>query len=382
VSALIALGFALGAALSAARPTPVDVPPDLPDLRDDSEEIRILLGTDSGALRLSGAGLRVRTADSSAAQVTADRLALRCSRGRLAVSSLPSASPVAAEATVEASGPLRALGRALRGRVEVQCDGDRWLAINVLPIETYLGAVLGAEMPPGFPSEALKAQAVAARSYAMVRKIEARDAGRSYHLGATVLSQVYLGLDHEDPRTAAAVAATRGEVLALGVTPVEAYFHASCGGRTETGAAALDRSLSYLKSVSCPCENHSPFAHWRVEITGAALGKAVGLSAATDCEILSRTSSGRASRVQIRSSRSGERTMLGTELRTLLGYQKLPSTAFDVHRDGQRFVFEGRGSGHGAGMCQWGARIFAEQGKTYREILEHYYPGTSIERIY
>ena len=347
---------------------------------DDSEEIRILLGADRGSLRLSGSELTLspRPSETQALQVPGDRASLRCDHGLILAGGTALSPPVA----VEAAGPLRALGRSLRGRVEVQCDGDRWQAINVLPIESYLAAVLGGEMPPAFPLEALRAQAVAARSYAMMRKIEAREAGRPYHLGATVLSQVYLGLDHEDPRTAAAVAATHGEVLAVGVTPVEAYFHASCGGRTESGAAALDRPFAYLKSVSCPCENHSPYAHWRVELGAAELGKAVGLAAPVDCDIVSRTSSGRALRVQLRNANGGERTILATALRTAVGYQKLPSTWFEVHREGKSFVFEGRGSGHGAGLCQWGAKIFAEQGKTYREILEHYYPGTTVEKIY
>ena len=197
-----------------------------------------------------------------------------------------------------------------------------------------------------------------------------------------MLSQVYLGLDHEDPRTAAAVLATQGEVLALGVTPVEAYFHASCGGRTESGAAALDRPLDYLKSVSCPCENHSPYAHWHAELSGAELGKAVGLAPVVECEVVSRTGSGRAARVQVRSEKGGVRTILANQLRTANGYQRLPRTWFDVHREGDHFVFTGRGTGHGAGLCPWGARIFAEQGKDYRAILDHYYPGTTVERIY
>lgn len=355
------------------------LPSDLPGSQDDSEEIRILLGTDRGSLRVSGSQLELSGGGQPSSPLHSVKgVALRCTRGIISAGAERLTPPVA----VEAAGPLRVLGRALRGQVEVHCDGDRWLAINVLPIESYLAAVLAGEMPASFPIEALKAQAVAARSYALMRKIEAREAGRPYHLGATVLSQVYLGLDHEDPRTLAAVTATHGEVLAVGVTPVEAYFHASCGGRTESGAAALDRPLDYLRSASCPCENRSPYAHWRAELSATDLGKAVGLASPVACEVISRTGSGRAARVQFRSAQGGVRTILATQLRTAVGYQKIPSTWFEVHREGNRFVFEGRGSGHGAGLCQWGARIFAEQGKSYRDILEHYYPGTTVERIY
>ena len=370
MSALFLFGLALQAALGAG-----------PGPQDDSEEIRILLGTDRGALRVSGSSLALSgggEALSHSRRSPAGTASFRCRGGALNLDAELVSAPVA----VVAAGPLRALGRSLRGRIEVECDGDRWLAINVLPMESYLAAVLGGEMPATFPLEALKAQAVAARSYALMRKIEARESGRPYHLGATVLSQVYLGLGHEDPRTSAAVAATQGEVLAVGVTPVEAYFHASCGGRTESGAAALDRPLDYLQSVPCPCENHSPYAHWRVELSAAELGKAVGLASPTECEVISRTGSGRAARLQVRNAGGGTRTILATDFRTAIGYQRLPSTWFDVRRDGNRFEFDGRGSGHGVGLCQWGARIYAERGEGYRAILAHYYPGTTVEKIY
>jgi len=349
-------------------------PTDAPPRPDESEEIRILLGNDRGSVRIRGTSLNL----SGRPSLPRDEVSVRCRNGEVQVQGASFPAPL----VVQSPGPLRAFGRALRGRVEVFCDGDRWLAINVLPMESYLGAVLGGEMPVTFPLEALKAQAVAARSYALMRKIEARTEGRPFHLGATVLSQVYLGLAHEDPRTAAAVKATEGEVLALGVTPVEAYFHASCGGRTESGAAALGRPLEYLKSVSCPCENHSPYAHWHAELSAAELGKVVGLSDLISVEIISRTESGRASRIQFKSSKGGERTLSATQLRTALGYLKLASTWFDVRRDGNRFVFDGRGSGHGAGLCQWGARILAERGESYRTILARYYPGTTVEKIY
>lgn len=357
---------------------------------DESEEIRILLEAGGGGLSVTGEGLTLtprgpapatlESADREGArpQPAGDRIELRCLEGQVSVGP----RRIEGTAVVQADGPLRVLGRGLRGRLEISCAGERWTALNVLPLESYLSAVLGGEMPPSFPLEALKAQAVAARSYALMRKIDARDQGRPYHLNSTVLSQVYAGLAREDPRTAAAVKATQGEVLALGMTPVEAYFHASCGGLTESGAAALGRPLPYLKSVACPCAGHSPYAHWRIEVSAAALARAVGLARAEEAEVVSRTSTGRAARVRVRGPKGTERTLAAVALRAALGYQLLPSTWFTLAREGQSFVFEGRGAGHGAGLCQWGARILAEQGRTYREILAHYYPGTSVEKIY
>ena len=99
-----------------------------------------------------------------------------------------------------------------------------------------MAAVLGGEMPVAFPMEALKAQAVAARTYALQRKIEAL--GQPVHLGSSVLAQVYGGVNRENPRTRAATAATAGQILTFQLAPIEAYFHASCEGNTETGLDA------------------------------------------------------------------------------------------------------------------------------------------------
>jgi stage II sporulation protein D len=345
---------------------------------DESEEIRILLQVGRGPLRIGAERLTLVPNEGETTSLEGAQASLACVQGQVVAAGKKYVGPVA----IAAEGPLEVLGRRLRGQIEVSCAGQLWTAINVLPMETYLTAVLGGEMPPGFPPEALKAQAVAARSYALMRKIDARDQGKPYHLSATVLSQVYAGLSREDPRTATAVEATRGEVLAQGVTPVEAYFHASCGGKTETGSAALGRPLDYLKSVSCPCQARSPYAHWRVEVAAEELAKAVGLTSVADAEVASRTSGGRASKLRVKSEHGEERTPSAIQVRASLGYQRLPSTWFDLHKEGGRFVFEGRGSGHGAGLCQWGARLLAEEGQGYREILAHYYPGTEVEKIY
>ncbi len=348
---------------------------------DESEDIRILVAEGVGGLSIRGAGLRVSDSGESF-EVRGRSLRVDCRDGAAVVPGLaPGEGPVA----VEAVGSLFAAGRELRGSIEVRCTGDRWMAINVLPLEAYLDAVLGAEMPPSFPPEALKAQAVAARSYALHRKIDAWAKGLPYHLGATVLSQVYGGVAAEDPRAKRAVDATRGEVLAYGMLPVEAYFHSACGGRTETGAAALGRDLPYLASVPCPCAAHAPHARWSVRVTEGELlrlaGALWGRSRVRDLAVSARTSTGRARTLRV-TTRAGVRTVPAAELRSALGWLRLPSLWFDVRRRGDTFVFAGRGSGHGAGLCQWGARVLAEQGRGYREILAHYYPGTEVRRAY
>jgi stage II sporulation protein D len=101
----------------------------------------------------------------------------------------------------------------------------------------------------------------------------------------------------------------------------------------------------------------------------------------TALRVSSRTATGRARTLELE-TRDGTRTVTAVQLRAALGYVRLPSLWFDVRQEHGAFVFDGRGAGHGVGLCQWGARVLAERGQTYQEILTHYYPGTEIRRIY
>lgn len=249
-----------------------------------------------------------------------------------------------------------------------------------LRLEDYVAGVVAGEMPASFPPEALKAQAVAARSFALTRKIDAQAAGRAWDIGASVLAQVFSRNPGKGARAAAE--ATAGEVLALGMEPVEAYFHASCGGRTEAGLAALGRDLPYLAAVECGRCESAPRVRWTVHAGARELASAAGLPGdATAARVVARTPSGRADKVEIQAG--GRRAAVAAaDLRQRLGFSRLPSLAFDVRTEEGGFVLEGRGQGHGAGLCQWGAAGLAREGKDYREILLHYYPGTDLVKMY
>jgi stage II sporulation protein D len=249
-----------------------------------------------------------------------------------------------------------------------------------LRLEDYVAGVVSGEMPSSFPPEALKAQAVAARSYALTRKIEAQAAGRDHDIGAGVLAQVWTGTPSAAARAAAE--ATAGEVLVAGMEPVEAYFHAACGGRTEAGLPAIGRDLPYLAPVECGRCREAPRSRWTVKLPARELARAAGLAgAASAVRVVARTATGRAERVEIE---AGGRTisLAATDLRQRLGFSTLPSLAFEVRAAAGGFAFAGTGQGHGAGMCQWGAAGLAREGKGYRAILAHYYPGTTVVRMY
>jgi stage II sporulation protein D len=247
------------------------------------------------------------------------------------------------------------------------------MAINILPLEDYLAGVLGKEMPASFPLEALKAQAVAARTYALQKKLQRLD--EVQHLGATVLHQVYGGLKAEEERAREAVAQTRGQVLLFKMEAVEAYFHASCGGQTETGKEALTRELPYLKARPCPCGD-TPAARWQARLSEAELKQAFEVKEARLAPGLL-TSTGR-----YKTLRVGGKSVAAAEFRRRLGTTRIRSLKFHIKKEKGGYLLKGEGYGHGAGLCQWGAKRLAESGKNHVEILQHYYTDSQLMTLW
>lgn len=353
------------------------------------EMIRVAVRTGVARAVLAGEGLRaapaVAVSEGQGEEVPEGK---RLGRGRIEVRAAGPDGlaidgkrwPGAVALTAEA--PIRADGRVLSRWVEVRRTRSGLAVVEVLPMEDYVAGVVSGETPINFPLEARKAQAIAARTFALIRKLDAVSAGRGWDLGATVVSQVFVGAAAADPAAKEAAASTAGQVLVLDSVPVEAYFHSSCGGRTEDGLAALGRGYEYLRGVECGKCDGAPGALWRQVIPAEELGRAAGLGrAATSVEIVERTATGRAAKVAIAAGRRSV-TLTGADFRQRLGWARLRSLAFEVSAVKGGFAFDGRGSGHGAGLCQWGAAGFAREGKTYREILAHYYPGTEIVVMY
>ena len=355
------------------------------------EMIRVAVRTGVARTMLAGEGLRVAPAVvGSEGQTEAQPEGRPVGRGKVEVRAGDGAGELIVDgrrwtggaAAFTSERNIRSDGRELSRWVEVRRMRSGLAVVEVLPMEDYVAGVVSGETPPTFPPEARRAQAVAARTFALVRKLEAVSAGRGWDLGATVVSQVFVGAGAADAGARDAAAATAGQVLVLDQEPVETYFHSSCGGRTEDGLAALGRGYEYLSGVECGHCDGAPGSLWRQLIPADELGRAAGLGrAATSVEVVERTATGRAARVELA---AGKRrvTLTGTDLRQRLGWSRLRSLAFEVESVKEGFAFAGKGSGHGAGLCQWGAAGFAREGKGYREILAHYYPGTEIVVMY
>jgi len=272
-------------------------------------------------------------------------------------------------------------GKQYRGSVELRKKRNKTLVvINELDIEEYLLGVVAAEVPSDWEMEALKAQAVASRTYALYQK---RNAGRrSYHILATVDSQMYLGRRGERPRATKAIEDTRGLVIIYGNEVIPAYYHSSCGGHTENALELWGIDEPYLKGVDCDCQNISKYGLWEKRFTiagviGALRREGFRIADIGSVEMGDLTPAGRVKNVIFRNS--GRTVSVPAEtIRAALGYSNIPSIFFEPELIDQEVVFSGRGLGHGIGLCQWGAKEMARNGADYRSILSHYYPGTAV----
>ncbi len=262
-----------------------------------------------------------------------------------------------------------------KGSIEVRKDENGLHFINELPFDKYLEGVIAAETGDNWALEALKAQAVISRTYAIYQKN--LNKGKAYHLTSSVLHQVYKGED-SDEIISRAVKETRGELLTYKGKPIEAFYHATCKGNTELPEAVWGKSYPYLKSVPCGGE-HSPYEHWQRRFSLTEVEQALGLNKIQDISIISLTPTGRVEHLKV-VAQDHTIEIKATDLRRLLGYRELPSTLFTLTVEGSDVIFEGGGYGHGVGLSQWGAQEMALEGKNYREILEHYYPGTTLEK--
>ena len=219
-----------------------------------------------------------------------------------------------------------------RGALRLHRDGRSVLAVNEVSLEQYLYGVVAAEMPASWATEALKAQAVVARSYALRSR---RPASERFDVYADVRSQVYAGIAGEAPQTTAAVRATRAVAVRHGVEIAQTFFHSTSGGRTAGNEEGFGGGLPvpYLRPVDDPHDDLSPFHTWRVELTDAKAAqmlRSVRLGDLEDLRVSATTPTGRVATVEVVGA-EGTVPVSGLEMRRLL---ELRSTWFTVRRTG------------------------------------------------
>lgn len=256
--------------------------------------------------------------------------------------------------------------------------------IDVVPFEEYVTGVLAGEMPTSFHIEALKAQAVAARSYVMKKMEYNKD--RDYDVVDTIMNQVYLSDDYlrsvwkesysdKINKIKTAVIETKGEYISYNGDVAEAFFFSTSVGATENSGEIFSKQLPYLVSVSSTWDEISPLYSTNKTISLKEFYNLLGLSYSDtlDIEKIDTTSTGRVNKIKINGN-----TFSGGQMIDKLN---LRSSFFEITKEGETVVINTKGYGHGVGMSQYGAEGMARAGYTYDQILKYYYTGVEIKKI-
>ncbi len=267
------------------------------------------------------------------------------------------------------------------GHVQLVRRGEGFWVINQVELEEYVKGVVPSEVSSSWHPEMLKAQAVAARTYALYQQM--LSAPREYDVAASIQDQVYRGRQGIDERIEQAVESTKGLVITHQDAPIYAAFSSTAAGLTEDSMVVWSKDLPYLKGVECPFDLESPHYQWKASFKLEALeqnlrqqGFAVGTIATFTPLVYSRA--GRVATIRILHSK-GELILRGEDLRKVVGYTVVPSTQFTIESFGPDIVLAGYGAGHAVGLCQWGAKALAELGYSFSSILRYYYPGTELQ---
>jgi stage II sporulation protein D len=381
--------------------------------------IRVRLAEALPSVKIRGFDLRIFSQNKLAK--TADRLSeweLRCQEGRIraievgGAQSLDLKEPVSLHSL---TGFLKFRDRPYREELQIHSVGSFCEVVNHVDVEKYLDGLVNSEFNAKWNEEAIGAQVVAARTYAYFQMRAARgDTDRHYDVDATVRDQVYDGSIREDFRASRSVERTRGLVLTVGSAPLKAFYHSTCGGVTELPEHVWGSSFSGFKhSVRCPFCVGSPVMSWQLDLRAAdvmqafvrgienegpkvafAQGWPRGWKQAlshrklVDIRAGRWDAEGRVSEV-ITIWKNGaaeqELRVSGAKFRDWIGPAKFRSAAFQVitHHEGVlSWHFQGRGNGHGVGMCQWGAKTMGEKGFKTASILKHYYPDAVLSKLW
>ncbi|MBM4279828.1 MAG: SpoIID/LytB domain-containing protein [Deltaproteobacteria bacterium] len=386
----VVVGFLL---LAASGPAPAEAAAAVPVSAETAaavppsdETVRIAVGRFPSAVTIEGAPFVVRRgADDTTVALRKVRLAV--GKKGLMVDGQPWGADVATIETRADDGALLLAGhryrRVLEVRYQVFDKKPELLVVHPLDLETYVAGIVSAELPRGWPLAAYQAQAVAARTFAMAAKY--RRLELPYHMEASVIDQVYGGIDREHALAIEAAASTRGVVLTWQRRLVNAYFHAACGGVTESALEGWGSAMDYLPGSSCERCSDAARYRWRTRVARKTIDKAFARvlgGPVKSMKIVERTATGRTRRIRLEGHKRAT-TISGSDLRRLLGWSVVWSTMIDKFEwSAAGLVVEGRGSGHGVGLCQWGARGWAEAGASWQEILARYYPGAALVRLF
>ena len=297
--------------------------------------------------------------------------------GKIQVGTLQSSQPVILEPAPGKTITFK--GNAYAGKIYLIADASAFHIVEYVPLETYLYGVLPYEMSYTWPAEALKAQAVAARTFTL--KSMQTTGKRYFDLYSDVRSQMYKGTGKIYPSVKTAVDKTRGEVLAYDGQLFYTYYHGNCGGATDsvTSWNPGAKAIKPLSGAKCGYDKHAKNYSWQQTVSRAkaeSYAASLGLKGKLkSIKVARKTGTGRATNITVRTQK-GSKTIACGNFRMAFGLKSCKITKLSLRK--KDVLFKGRGSGHGVGMCQDGANGMAKAGKSYKQILKKYYPGAKL----
>jgi len=267
--------------------------------------------------------------------------------------------------------------RAYRGNIELYKKLGIVYVINLVSLEDYLLSVVPSEMPASWHIEALKAQAIAARTYALYNVLYPKF--EDYHLEADVSSQMYTGIQSEHFNSTKAVEETRGLVMTHKEDLVQAFYHSNSGGITEIPEVVWGVRLEYMKSVSSSYCTKAENLNWEYFLSNQVLLNKLGLEV-EDIQVKEKSPSGRIKTLVV-TTKSQELELDGQDFRMKIGSNKVKSLLFTITKNPTGYLLQGKGFGHGVGMSQWGSFLMAKDDKNFEEILKFYYSDIELEKL-
>jgi stage II sporulation protein D len=398
-----------------------------PSQSTGAARIRVRLSESASKVAIRGFDLKIFQSAArtlASAPPESSEWTFRCQDGRIRAIPADGGATLTLKGPVSVQSPAGMIhyhGKPYRDEIRIHSVGSLCEVINELDIEKYLGGLVNAEFSSQWSAEAVQAQVIAARTYALYQIRQAREKaqrkGREswYDVDASVKDQVYDGYVSEDYRGSRAVEKTRGMVLLVkngagNLEPIKAFYSSSCAGQTQLPQDVWGMSYpGFRHRVMCPyCIRNAKLA-WNLTLTPAEAERYLRQGAQSDGAQagwpkqwnriiqeghLVDLKPGSVSPTRMVSVRSvwfyaGDRIELpvsGPRFREWIGPGRLKSTSFQIYlgleKGAQVFQLSGRGNGHGVGMCQLGAKFMGEKGYTSAAILKHYYPDALLQKLW
>ena len=355
-------------------PAPAPAPPPVPTPAIKTPQVRVRLCQTNGAMEIKGSPVCAEGLGCK------EKFTVKESDGKIRINGVPtdrktilftSRNPLAVECDKEK--------RKVRGSLTVKQKKGAIMLINLVDMEEYLKSVVPSESYASWPLETLKAQAVAARTYAYYQILHRQD--WDYDLVADQGDQAYKGMERERKSSSRAVEETKGEILTYKEKPILAMYSANSGGYTADSQAIFSLSKPYLIAHPDPESLNGKMANWTKEfsvkeVENALDKRGIDISGIERIEAAERGPSGRIIKVRI-VSKGGSKVF---RTRTTLGRAlQLPEILLEIKQKEGNFIFDGRGWGHGVGYSQWGSAILGKD-TSYKKILAFYYPNAVLEK--